>query len=162
MPRTPDRRPGAVDEEEILLEDRTADGPPTAVGAIRRNGGDILAFDGVGLFNLRSGTGLTKPQHDALRSLIHFINDGPAEGFVSGAFREILPAASPFPTSVIWWESAAKLQKIVELTITYTGINPTTEEWKMYDTDGTTVLVTVTDTVTYSGVFELSRTRAIV
>jgi hypothetical protein len=48
------------------------------------------------------------------------------------------------------------------LTVTYTGAFPTTEEWKMYDTDGSTVLATVTDTISYSGPFETSRTRAIV
>ena len=104
---------------------------------------------------------LTKARHDAARSLIHFISDGPVEGFISGAFRELLPASSPFPTSLIWWESAAKLKKIVEVTISYSGVNPDIIEWKMYDTDGSTVLITVTDTVSYSGVFETTRTRAI-
>ena len=47
----------------------------------------------------------------------------------------------------------------MQLDITYTGITPTTEVWKMYDTDGTTVLVTLTDAITYSGVFEATRTR---
>ena len=38
---------------------------------------------------------------------------------------------------------------------------PVTEEWKMYDEDGVTVVETVTDTITYSGPFEISRTRTI-
>jgi len=100
-------------------------------------------------------------QHKALRHLIHFIDDGPADGFASGAYHEMLPAG-PFPTSYIWWESAAKLKKIVELTITRgQGQRPVTEVWKMYDTDGTTILTTVTDAIVYSGVFETSRTRTI-
>ena len=71
-------------------------------------------------------------------------------------------ASNPFPTSYIWWESASKAQKIVELTLTRNANQtPATEEWKMYDTDGTTVLATVTDTIAYSGIFETSRTRAI-
>lgn len=106
---------------------------------------------------------LSEDAHAALRQLIHFIDSGPAEGFVSGAFHETLPTGRPFPTSYIWWESASKLQKIVELTLTRSqgGGKPLTEEWKMYDTDGTTVLVTVTDTITYSGPFESTRTRVI-
>ena len=97
-----------------------------------------------------------------LRQLIHFIDSGPAEGFVSGAFQEILPAADPFPTSYIWWTSAAKTAKIVELTLTRNVTKtPNVETWKIYDTDGTTVLATVADTWTYSGVIPLSRTRAI-
>src|SRR5436190_1833013 len=42
---------------------------------------------------------LRKADHPGLRQLIHFIEHGPAEGFASGAYRELLPAASPFPTS---------------------------------------------------------------
>jgi hypothetical protein len=100
--------------------------------------------------------------HRFLRHLIHFIDDGPALGFASGAFKETLPAGSPFPTSEIWYEDAGKTQKIVELTVTRNTLQqPVTEEWKMYDADGSTVLETVTDSITYSGVFEISRTRTI-
>ena len=107
-------------------------------------------------------TGITEATHNALRTLIHFIDDGPAEGFVSGAFKEILPSG-PFPTSYIWWESVAKINKILELSIIRDSRkNPISEEWKMYDTDGVTILTTVTDTILYSGPFETSRTRTIV
>ena len=100
--------------------------------------------------------------HDGLRSLIHFIDSGPADGFASGAFHEILPFGNPFPTSYIWWESISQIDKIVELTVTRgAGQNPITEVWEMYDTDGSTVLTTVTDTISYSGPFETSRTRVI-
>lgn len=107
------------------------------------------------------GSGLTPDGHKILRQLIHFIDDGPAEGFTSGAYKETLPAANPFPTSVTWWESSSKTKKIVERLITWTGVNPTTDQWKVYDTDGTTVLWIVTDTISYTGPFETSRTRAI-
>ena len=106
-------------------------------------------------------TSLTEAQHRILRQLIHFIEEGPAGGFASGAYKETLPAGNPFPTSVIWWESSSKLQKIVERTVTWTGANPTTDEWKMYDADGITVLVTVSDSISYSGPFETTRTRTI-
>jgi hypothetical protein len=104
---------------------------------------------------------LTNAAHRTLRHLIHFIDNGPADGFASGAFREVLPSGAVFPTSVIWWESAAKAEKIVEQTVTYTGVFPSAVEWKMYDADGSTVVATVTDNITYSGVFETSRTRTI-
>lgn len=95
--------------------------------------------------------------HRSLLDLIHFIDDGPGDGFASGAFKDSDPTA--FPTSEIWYKDGGKTQKIVELTLTYTGVLPTTEVWRMYDTDGTTVLFTVTDTITYSGIFEDTRTR---
>lgn len=161
MPQTPDRRPGVSDEEGLNLE---STGIATGAGQVRYTGTRFSLFDGVGEFDPRTGgSGITETQHKALRQLIHLADGGgPFEGFASGAYMELLPAADPFPTSAIWWESAAKLKKIVEQTVTY---NPNktiaTEQWKAYDTDGSTVLATVTDTIAYSGVFEISRTRTI-
>ena len=95
-----------------------------------------------------------------LRSLIHFIESGPAEGFTTGAYCETTGTIKP--TAIVWWESSGKLKKIVERLISWTGVNATTDKWKIYAVDGTTVLWTATDTISYSGVFESSRTRAIV
>jgi hypothetical protein len=108
--------------------------------------------------------GITADQHKVLRQLIHLADEGgPYEGFPTGVYQETLPSASPFPTSVIWWTDSGKTMKIVEEVITYNG-NKTvnTDQWLVYSTDGVTVLATVTDTIVYSGVFELHRTRAIV
>lgn len=112
------------------------------------------------------GSGLTESEHKILRHGIHFIDDGPAEGFASGAFREILPVADPFPTSIIWYDDATKAKKIVEKTITRSGggatnVSPTPIVWKIYAVNGTTVLSTISDAITYSGVFETVRTRTI-
>lgn len=149
MPRSPDARAGELLEDDgILLGSQASD--PTEVGEIRNVTGEIRVKDNIGVYDPR-----------ALRSLVHFINEGPADGFASGAYKEILPSANPFPTSVIWWSSAAKLKKIVEKTITYTGANPTTIVWKSYASDGVTVLATVSDAISYSGPFETVRTRTI-
>ena len=139
---------------------------------IDRSGNDMRFKDGnnttpVTLSTLAAAaTGVTEAAHKILRQLIHFIDDGPAEGFTSGAYKETLPSADPFPTSVIWWESSSKLKKIVEKTITRSGggatvVTPTPIVWKVYDTDGSTVLATVSDAISYSAVFETSRTRTI-
>jgi len=111
----------------------------------------------------QNASGITANAHQTLRQLIHFIDDGPADGFVSGAYKEILPSGQPFPTSIIWWESAAKTEKIVEKTYTYNPNKTVSQvEWKMYDTDGSTVLIIVTDSISYvNGIFELSRVRSI-
>lgn len=158
---TPDRTPGPEFVEKLVFEDegQTLDGAGQFFYDHRA--GTFKARDATGIYDPRSGSGLSEAQHKGLRQLIHFIDDGPAEGFASGAYRETLPAGNPFPTSIIWWESSSKAQKIVELTITYSGAFPSTEVWKVYDEDGTTLLVTVTDTITYSGAFETSRARAI-
>lgn len=105
------------------------------------------------------GSGISAAAHRALRQLIHFIDGGPAEGFASGAHRVITGTA--FPSAIVWWEDNTLAKKIVEKLITYTGIFPTTIQWKVYDTDGTTVLATVTDAISYSGPFETTRTRTI-
>lgn len=116
--------------------------------------------------SLPGGGDLTVDQHKTLRQLIHLADGvgGPMEGFASAAYREILPLAAPFPTSIIWWESAAKTKKIIEKSLTYDGNQRITSTyWKVYDTDGITTLATITDTMSYSGdsPFEVSRTRVI-
>lgn len=110
-----------------------------------------------------SGT-LTSSQHAPIRQLIHFIDDGPAEGFASGAFKET--HNSFFPTASIWYTDSSKADKIVEKTINRSApsgsnLKPNPITWKMYDVDGSTVLVTVQDDITYSGIKEVSRTRII-
>ena len=148
----------AVDVRGVNLQNDTSD---DATVQVTRDSSDNLA-----LIDPTAGTKLLKDlptasQHQALRQLIHFIDNGPTNGFASGAYRENLPAADPFVTSVTWWTSSAKTHKIVEKLITYTGVLATTVQWKMYDTDGSTVLATVTDAITYSGIFESDRTRTI-
>jgi hypothetical protein len=105
---------------------------------------------------------LTPAAHQALHQLIHFINTGPAKGFISGAFRETLPAGNPFPTSITWWTSSAKTAKIVEKLITRGALSlPVAITWNMYDDTGLSVIETTTDMISYSGVFETSRMRSI-
>jgi hypothetical protein len=132
---------------------------------ISRSGNDMTFKDvnnptAKTLTELLSGSGgVTEASHKALRDLIHFA-EGPADGFASGAFEEILPTADPFPTSAIWYTDSGKTSKIVSLEVTYNA-NKTinTETWKMYDTDGSTVLVTMVDTHVYSGIFLSNTTR---
>lgn len=100
----------------------------------------------------------TENAHKSVRDLIHFIDNGPADGFASNSYCEI--SGGVFPTSVIWYTSPAKTQKIVETTYTRNGSQQaTTIVWKMYASNGVSVLVTLTDSISYSGAFEASRTR---
>jgi hypothetical protein len=105
------------------------------------------------------GSGVSVSSHRTLRQLIHFIDNGPANGFASGAYRE--NTGTVFPTAIVWYDDNTKVKKLVEKLITYTGAFATTIQWKMYDVDGSTVLATVTDAITLSGSFETSRTRTI-
>lgn len=160
MPRTPDRRPGTLIEDDgINLTPDTVS--PSTNGELRYVIGQGFRFFDEGTDKGLTGSGLTAPQHAALRQLIHLADtDGPREGWPSGVYQEVLGGL--FPTSAIWWTSAAKITKIVEETVTYNA-NKTinTDQWKAYAADGTTVLATITDTWTYSGVNPTSRTRTI-
>jgi hypothetical protein len=132
-------------------------GPQGVTGSIGPTGPQGIT----GATGPQGSPGLTDQQHRVLRQLIHFIDDGPAGGFPSGCYKETLPTGSVFPTSEIWWESNSKVKKIVELSTTWSGVNITQETWEIYDTDGSTVLATVTDSITYLAVFETNRTRVI-
>lgn len=110
---------------------------------------------------------ITPAQHAALRQLIHLADGvgGPMEGWASGSFREVLPTNNPFPTSVIWYTDNTKTKKIVAKLITFDGQKRVTQvQWGAYAADGTTVIVTVTDTIVYTGgqPFENTRTRTVV
>lgn len=97
---------------------------------------------------------------DSVRKLIHLSINGPFEGFASGAYKEVLPVGS-FPTNVTWYTSSAKTNKIYDKTIIYNP-NKTVSQiiWKVYD-DYNAVITTVTEYITYSGVYEASRVRVI-
>lgn len=153
MPLTPDRKPGVGDQEGVDFEVATT--LAAAEGEVRYNSGRFSFYDSVGEYDPR----FTRPEHNALRQLIHFIDDGPTDGFASGAFKETSYSSGVFPSSMVWYEDATKAKKIVQLVVLYTGVVPTTETWTIYDTDGVTPLVTLTDSITYSGVFEQTRTR---
>ena len=154
FPTSLDKNEDYVEARGFAVQDAGSNDETTVIDRV---GNDLRFKDGnnatpLTLTELLSGAGgITESSHKALRDLIHFI-EGPADGWTSAAYYEQLPSANPFPTSAIWWESASKLNKIVELTTAYNA-NKTiaTEVWKMYDTDGSTVLVTLTDTYSYSG-----------
>ena len=158
---TPDRQAGPREEEELQLTDEGVD--PSVVGALVQKAGAILAKDSLGIFNIR---GISEVQHAALRQLVHLADGvgGPMEEWASGSFREVLPANNPFPTSVIWYTDNTKTKKIVAKLITFDGQKRVTQvQWGAYQSDGVTVIVTVTDTLTYSGSnpFEINRTRTV-
>lgn len=107
---------------------------------------------------------VTEDQHGKLRQLVHLADGvgGPMEGWASGSYRETLPSASPFPTSIIWWTDSGKTMKIVQKLITFDSQKRVTSvQWSAFASDGTTVIAQVTDAISYSSVFETSRTRTV-
>lgn len=107
--------------------------------------------------------GISAQQHQTLRQLIHFIDEGPADGFASGAFKNVTPAGSIFPTQIVWYSDSTMTQKIVQKTIVWSGVVPSNITWQVYNPDGVTVAHTVSDSITYTNnIFESTRTRTIV
>jgi hypothetical protein len=97
----------------------------------------------------------------ATRKLLDFIG-APAESYATGAYRSITPGTVA-PSNITWWVDNTATVKIFEANYTRNAAHAATViQWKVYDASGTTVLTTVTDTVTYTGVTETSRTRTIV
>ena len=116
------------------------------------------------LYNLISsgGTGgITASQHETIRQAIHFIDEGPGDGFSTNAYKSV--AGQPFPTNITWWFDNTQTKKIVEKLITRdTNQNATNVTWNIYNTDGATIAHSVSDTITYSNnSLEISRTRSI-
>lgn len=147
MPRTPDHFPGERLEEAIQF---------ISSSTTPNNVAEMMYVSGSGFMFNDEGT-----QVRFRRRLQHFIDDGPTAGFPNGSYKETL--GGTFPSDEIWWESAAKLKKIVHLEITRSILTqaPTTERWRQYSDDGVTVLETVVDTISYAGAVETVRSRSI-
>lgn len=98
-----------------------------------------------------------------LRELLHFVGDGPVQGAGLSAPREVRsPTGSPFPTSIVWYRTGAQTTRAMDVTITRDAQKrPTTIVHRLYGVDGVTVVLTITDTVTYSGGWVLQRDRVI-
>ena len=160
MPRTPDQFPGERNEESILFESGSTF--PSVPGEVLYATGTISGsgffFDEEGVVSGPISSFLTSGSHSRIRQLIHLAENGPFEGFASGATLDIGP--QPFPTASIWKE--ANGAPLVEKRWTRNSMQaPTSIQWKVYAPDGVTVLTTVTDTITYQGAFEVARTRTV-
>ena len=161
MGRTPDFFPGQRLEESIRFLSGTS--LPSEHGVMAYVSG-ANAVSGSGLYLSEEGVPvgpfrklINSESHARLRQLIHLADvDGPFEGF-GNAVKDT--DTGVFSTGSIWFTNSGRTKKIIDKTITRNGILPTQIIWNAYDTDGVTVLTTATDVISYSGVFESSRTR---
>lgn len=165
FPTSLDKNEDHIDCRGVAIQNDSSD--DEVVNVTRDSSNNLIFKDGVVSGNktltdlAAAATGVTEEVHKALRQLIHFLDNGPGPGFGSGPYYEETSYSGIFPISDIWYETSSKLKKIYSWDGSWTGVNLTTETFKIYDTDGSTVLAQAVDAVTYSGIKETSRTRTI-
>lgn len=95
--------------------------------------------------------------HQALIDIIHFLSDGPGDGWATGAYC-VDSYSGLLLVSSIWYTSSNMQTPIVAQYLTYNGLLVATEKLVLYSAG--TAVRTVVDTWTNSGVFRTARTRA--
>jgi hypothetical protein len=75
MPLTPDRHPGPLQDEEIQLDDRAADGNPTVLGAIRRIGDTLMFKRTSDVIDLTS-CACAKNVYDVAGTIVYVVDGG--------------------------------------------------------------------------------------
>ena len=150
MPLTPDRRPGALEEDEgINLTPQAV--APTVNGELRYVAGTGFRFFEEGVAKGLTGTGITEPQHENLDTLTHWIAEtGYEENTYSGNNL----------TNTTTWTSPAKTTKVREEQLTYSGGKVQQIVSIQYNAVGVETY-RVTEVMTYSGskISSIARTR---
>jgi hypothetical protein len=99
--------------------------------------------------------------HASLLDIVHFLDEGPGDGWGSGANLRVT-RTGPLLATKTWYTSTANTAvPIIQVAYTYLTGTPLlgTKTWKLYNAAGV-VVRTLTDTITYSGVLVASVTRA--
>lgn len=96
--------------------------------------------------------------HNAVQDIIHFLPDGPGDGWASGAVC-VEGTSGPLSTGWVWYTDSSQTKRIIAMARTYNGPLVLTEKYTLYSANGTTVLRVLTDTFTYAGPLLQSRTR---
>ena len=163
-----------LSDTTFSVNEPIADSTGGNVDFLYQSGSTFIGLDPVGMIDVTGTTvqqavqeldaiKISAKEHEILDQLIHFIDlGGPGHGFSPAPYKETTPFGSIFPTSVVWWYSAAKTKKIFEELITWSGVVPSSVVYNMYGSDGTTIVQSATDTFTYvNTVFEATSTRTI-
>ena len=98
------------------------------------------------------------------RALILLAESGPYEGYLGTLVHECVMHKNVFPSASIWYTDVSKTAKIIEQELVYatpSAFLPSQTIYRVYENDGSTVKATVLDVITYSGIFETSRTRTV-
>jgi hypothetical protein len=139
---------------EIVYQPNTNFGVPDPISGVIDNARYTAAFWNGYEWQSISGSG-TVSTAIVTRSTTE--DDVEFEGNIN-VYKEVTGGA--FPTLIAWYPSSAKLTTLKEIIITRdAGQKPTTIVYKFYVAN--VLSATWTDTITYSGPFEVSRTRSV-
>ena len=146
-------------DTEVQIGSTGASTTVSAQGGLRYNGTSFQLLDGVGQYDPRT---VWIAPHELLNDLVHMMhNAGPV---LNNAYKLTTYAAgTPFVLSEVWYTSSNQTYPIVSHTFTYPSgsyLNPITEAWSIYLAGTSTIAHTVTDTISYAGILETSRTRS--
>lgn len=141
MGTTPDRHPGELQEEGAIFDNRPPGDDPTVEGGFRYVDGEWRFRDARGVYNPRSGGGISEAQHEALDTLVHDLDESCYEEFTYDGSRV---------TSAITWATSEKLLKIREEQYIYTLGRVSQAVIIQYNGAGAEVM-RMTETYTYSG-----------
>ena len=131
MPQTPDRFPGEREDEGLLLEPSGI--VPTVNGELRYVAGVGFRFFEEGVEKGLSGSGITEPQHEALDTLVHELDET--------AYEEVIYSGSN-PSSWIVWTDNTKVLKIREEQYTYSASRVSQVVAIQYNSSGSEVMRT--------------------
>lgn len=160
MPVTQDHRAQiCYRDAEVQIGSTGATTTVSGPGGMRYNGSVFQLLDGTGQYDPRVVYQLT---HAQLNDLIHVMGDGGP--VLNGAVKVTAYAAGTvFIASETWYTSSAQTTPISLHRYVYPSgsyLNPTQEVWQVYLPGTSTVARTVTDTMVYSGINEISRNRS--
>lgn len=139
--------PSVAAADKAVLLDRTANSLRLTDGTTSHVLGELVT----------STTGQVG-SHNALLDIIHFLADGPGDGWASGAVG-VDTYSGPLRTGTTWYADDTLAKKIVAMAWTYAGPLVATQKTTLYAADGISVTRTVTDTFSYNGPLRAQRSR---
>jgi len=127
---------------DLLFLDPEPTGAPSNEGQVRKHNNDLVVYIGGSVKSLTaSSSGISEPDHEALDTLVHDINESSYDEITRSGRRV---------TKVTTWSDSSKVLKIREVDLSYTGSRLAQSITYQYDASGS-VSQTLTETFSYIG-----------
>lgn len=150
----------AITAAGLFVNGPTTNGKVDKTVLVDRTNGSLRFTDqGVSrvLGELVSASAGQTTSHAGLLDIIHFLADGPGDGWPSGIFCQEQYSGLLLTRST-WYTNSAMTTPIVQRTYTYNGLQIATDTMTLYNAAGAAVRV-CQDTYSYTGIQRTGRTR---